>query len=186
MAQHVLASDNFLLPNGTFIAEVIAFLLILGIIWKYIFPYIQGPLRERQEMIRKQVQDSDDAKKQLKLAQEQYQNALTEARVEAAQIREHARAEAQRIVEELRENAHDEAARIIARGDEQLSLQRSAIVRDLRGEIGTLAVELSEKIVDERLADDARVRATVTSFLAGLEAAEKAGSADSAQAGSQP
>ena len=43
-------------------------------------------------------------------------------------------------------------------------------MRELRAEIGTLAVELSEKIVDQRLADDAQVRATVDSFIAGLEA----------------
>ena len=176
----VLASDNFLVPNATFIAEFIAFLLILGIIGRYILPRIQTPLRERQEIIRKQMEDSDEAKKKLAEAETAYKEALTEARVEAAQIREHARAEAQRTVEELREQAHEEANRIIARGEEQLSLQRSVIVRELRAEIGTLAVELSEKIVDDRLASDAKVRATVDTFLAGLEAQ------DHAQVGNQP
>ena len=50
-------------------------------------------------------------------------------------------------------------------------------MRELRQEIGTLAVELSEKIVDQRLADDAQVSATVDAFLADLErqdAAEQA------------
>jgi F-type H+-transporting ATPase subunit b len=47
-------------------------------------------------------------------------------------------------------------------------------VRELRGEIGTLAVELSEKIIDQRLADDAQVAATVDAFLAGLESLDKA------------
>lgn len=168
MAKHVVASGNFLLPNGTFIAEVIAFLIILGIIWKYIVPYIQGPMRERQEMIRQQAEDADKAREQLAEAQASYQNALTEARTAAAKIREDARSEAQRIVEEVRAQAQEESARIVARGAEQLALQRSAIVRELRGEIGTLAVELSEKIIDQRLADDAQVRATVDSFLADL------------------
>ena len=68
----------------------------------------------------------------------------------------------------------------MARGEEQLARQRGAIVRELRGEIGTLAIELAEKIVDQRLSDDAQVSATVDAFLAGLEAS------DEAQAGSQP
>jgi F-type H+-transporting ATPase subunit b len=46
----------------------------------------------------------------------------------------------------------------------------------LRGEIGSLAVDLAERILDQRLADDAQVRATVDSFIAGLEAQESAGS----------
>jgi F-type H+-transporting ATPase subunit b len=173
MSQHVVASDNFLLPNGTFIAEFIAFLLILGILWKYVVPYIVGPMRERQAMIAKQVEDSEEAKTKLAEAERAYQNALNEARTEAAQIRENARAEAQRTVEELRSQAQEEQARIVARGEEQLASQRASIVRELRGEIGTLAVELSEKIVSQRLSDEAQVSATVDAFLAGLDSKDK-------------
>ncbi|HEY2985895.1 MAG TPA: F0F1 ATP synthase subunit B [Jatrophihabitantaceae bacterium] len=169
MGKQVVASSNFLVPNATFIAEFIAFLLILAFIARYILPYVQKAMRERQEIIRKQMEDSEQAKIKLAEAEEQYQRALAEARTEAAQIREGARAEAQRVVEELRAQAHEESSRIIARGEEQLQSQRSQVVRELRGEVGSLAVELSEKIIGQRLADDAQVRATVDSFLADLE-----------------
>jgi F-type H+-transporting ATPase subunit b len=169
MTQHVVASGNFLVPDATFIAEFVTFLLILAFIAKYVAPPIQKAMRERQEMIRKQVEDSEEAKAKLAEAEKSLQNALNEARTEAAQIRENARAEAQRTVEELRTQAQEEQARIVARGEEQLASQRSAIVRELRGEIGTLAVELAEKIVSQRLTDDAQVSATVDAFLAGLE-----------------
>jgi len=173
MAQHVLASDNFLLPNATFIAELVAFLIILGVLGRYVLPPIQKAIRQRQEMIQQQVEDAEQAKEKLAEAQKAYQNALNEARTEAAQIRESARAEAQRTVEELRAQALEEQQRIIARGDEQLASQRTAIVRELRSEIGTLAVELAGKIVDQRLADEASVSATVDAFLAGLESQDK-------------
>ena len=169
MGKQVVASSNFLVPNATFIAEFIAFLLILAFIARYILPFVQKAMRERQEIIRKQMEDSEQAKVKLAAAEEQYQRALAEARTEAAQIREGARAEAQRVVEELRAHAHEESSRIIARGEEQLQSQRSQVVRELRGEVGSLAVELSEKIIGQRLADDAQVRATVDSFLADLE-----------------
>ena len=169
MGKQVVASSNFLVPNATFIAEFIAFLLILAFIARYILPYVQKAMRDRQEIIRKQMQDSEQAKVKLAEAEDQYQRALAEARTEAAQIREGARAEAQRVVEELRAQAHEESSRIIARGEEQLQSQRSQVVRELRGEVGSLAVELSEKIIGQRLADDAQVRGTVDSFLADLE-----------------
>ncbi len=169
MGKQVVASSNFLVPNATFIAEFIAFLLILAFIARYILPYVQKAMRDRQEIIRKQMQDSEQAKVKLAEAEDQYQRALAEARTEAAQIREGARAEAQRVVEELRAQAHEESSRIIARGEEQLQSQRSQVMRELRGEIGSLAVELSEKIIGQRLADDAQVRATVDTFIADLE-----------------
>ena len=179
MSKH-LASGNFLVPNATFIAEFIAFLIILWLVARYIAPFVQRVLTERQEMITKQVADSEEAKHKLAEATQTLQDALKEARAEAAQIRENARAEAQRTIEELRVQAQEDAARIVARGDEQLANQRGAIVRELRAEIGTLAVELAEKIVDQRLAGDAQVAATVDSFIAALEAQDRA-SAGSAQ-----
>lgn len=178
--QHVVAAGNFLVPNWTFVAELIAFLIILGVVARYILPPVQKAMRERQQLIRQQVEDADEARRKLAEAQEAYKNALTEARVAAAEIRETARAEAQRTAEELRAQAQEEQARIVARGEEQLTRQRTAIVRELRAEIGTLALELSEKIVDQRLADEAQVRATVDAFIAGLDANDSATS----QAGS--
>ena len=60
MAQpHELAAgSNPLLPNATFIAEVVAFLIILGVIWRFALPRMQGMLRARQEMVRQQVEDA--------------------------------------------------------------------------------------------------------------------------------
>jgi F-type H+-transporting ATPase subunit b len=175
-AQQAEASGNFLVPNATFIAEFIAFLLILGILARYVYPVIQKPIRARQALIAKQIEDAEDTKKQLAEAEKTYQNALNEARAEATKIRENARSEAQGIIEELRKSAQEESARILARGEEQLNNQRGAVVRELRGEIGSLAVELSEKIIDQRLADDAQVRSTVDAFLADLEHRDAAGS----------
>ena len=181
MPAHDIAANNFLIPNATFIAEFIAFLLILGFLARYVLPKIQGALGQRQEMIRKQVEEAEATKAKLAEAEDAYKNALTEARIEAAQIRENARAEAQRTVEELRAAAHEESARIVARGEEQLARQRTAIVNELRAEIGTLAVELSEKIIDQRLASDQEVSSTVDAFIAGLGARDQA----DASAGSQ-
>src|SRR4029079_1083173 len=129
--QTVLAS-NFLVPNATFIAELIAFVIIVYVLGRYILPPAQKAIRERQAVIEQQVADAAEARKQLADAQASYQQALTEARTEAAKIREGARAEAQHVLDDLRGQADEERARIVARGEEQLARQRSAIVRELR------------------------------------------------------
>jgi F-type H+-transporting ATPase subunit b len=175
-AHHIEASGNFLVPNWTFVAEFIAFLLILGILAKYVYPYIQKPIQARQALIAKQVEDAEAARVKLAETQAEYERAMNEARALAAQIRENARAEAQSSIEELKIHAQEESARILVRGEEQLANQRGIIVRELRAEIGLLAVELSEKIISQRLADDAQVQATVDAFLADLEQSESGGS----------
>jgi len=182
MRTTVLAADNFLLPNGTVIAELVAFLLILLVLWKYVVPPLSKSLQQRQDMVQKQVEDAEEAARKLKAAEERYNEALTEARTEAAKIRDNARADGERIREELREQATAEVERIRQRGEEQLASQREQVVRQLRGELGGLAVQLAEQLVGHELSDDAGKRSTVDRFLAQLDElpAKQSGTASSA------
>lgn len=164
------AQQNFLMPNGTFIAELIAFLIILFVLWRYVVPPIQRVMRERQEMVRRQIKESQLASERLEAAEAKYRDALAEARTEAARIRDDARADGQRIIDEMRERAQQEADRIRQRGEEQLAQQREQAVRQLRAEVGQLAVTLAGRIIGESLEDEARRRGTVDRFLDELEA----------------
>lgn len=170
--QHLAASDepNPLVPT---LSEIILVLIIFGILFylirKYVVPRFEATFAARRDAIEGGIARAEAAQAEAAQALADYQHQLADARGEAAQIRENARAEAQRIVEELRTQAQEESSRIVARGAEQLQTQRGQVVRELRGEIGTLAVELSEKIVGERLGNDAAVSSTVDSFLADLE-----------------
>lgn len=169
MSPSILADSNFLVPNATFIAELVAFLIILWVLRKYVVPPVQKVMRERQEMIRTQVEESRQAREALEKAQTEYQRALAEARTEAAKIRERARADSQRIIDEARTQAQEEADRVRERSEEQLATQRQQVVNELRAEIGRLAVTLAGRVVGESLADDGRRERTVDRFLDELD-----------------
>jgi F-type H+-transporting ATPase subunit b len=158
------------------IAEVVAFFIIVWLAYRYVVPLLRKAMGARQAFIEDQMNQSEVAKAELAEAEAEYQTALAEARSQAAQIRENARAEAQRTVEELRIQAQEESARIVARGEEQLANQRGVIVRELRAEIGSLAMELSERVVTQWLTDEERARASVDALLADLERRDVAGS----------
>jgi F-type H+-transporting ATPase subunit b len=166
-------------PLGFNVSEFVLVLIVFGALFllvrKFVVPAFEKSFAERRDAIEGGIERAELAQTEAARLLEQYNAQLAEARAEAAQIREGARAEAQRIVEDLRAQAQEESARIVSRGEEQLAAQRSAVVRELRGEIGTLAVELSEKIVGQRLADDAAVRSTVDAFLADIERQGTAG-----------
>jgi F-type H+-transporting ATPase subunit b len=102
---------------------------------------------------------------------EQYKQQLAEARNEASVIRDRARADAEAVREDIQRQAQEERERIVAAGQEQLNQQRATLVRELRAEMGELAVDLASRIVGEALADEARRRGTVERFLTDLEAA---------------
>jgi F-type H+-transporting ATPase subunit b len=160
----------FLIPNATFFAELAIFLLVLAVLWRYAFPPVKRAMDERQEMVRRQIEESQQASKRLTEAEARYSQALAEARVEAAKIRETARADAQDLKDEIRQQTEQEVARIRERGEEQLAHQRDQIVREMRGELGKLAVTLAGRIVGESVEDDARRAGTVDRFLDELQA----------------
>lgn len=177
MPTTTVLAGNFLVPNGTFIAELIAFLVILAVLWRYVLPPVSKAMSERQKLIGEQLEEGRQASERLKQAEADYRKALDEAKAAAAQIRDQARADAAGIREELLERAQQEKERIIESGREQLTADRQALVRQLRAELGELAVDLASRILGESLAEEARKRGTVDRFLAQLEEEAGAGTA---------
>jgi F-type H+-transporting ATPase subunit b len=162
-------TSNFLIPNATFIAELIIFLIILFLIGKFIVPVINKQLAARQEAIRQQFQDAEDAKTRLEAAEAEYREQLASLRADVSRQREEARTEGAQIIAELRGQAQAEADRIHKAAVAQLDAERTRTIAALRSEIGSLAVELAGRIVGESLEDDARQSRVVERFLAELE-----------------
>jgi F-type H+-transporting ATPase subunit b len=168
----ILAAEahNPLIPAwGEIIIGLIAFAIVYFVFAKFVAPRFEQVFRARREAIEGGIERAEAMQAEAKAALEQYRAQLAEARGEAAQIRDQARAEGQQILEELRTQAQEEAARIVARGNEQLASQRQQVVNELRSEIGTIAVQLASQVVGESLAEDARRRGTVDRFLAELD-----------------
>ena len=54
--------SNFLVPNGTFLVELFAFVLILVVLSRYIIPPINKAMTARQEAIRQEFAEAEEAK----------------------------------------------------------------------------------------------------------------------------
>jgi F-type H+-transporting ATPase subunit b len=152
------------------IVELVALAVIVWVLWRYVRPPVREIIRKQQETIHKQVEASRSAHERLRAAELKYQEALAEARTEAAKIRDAARADGQRIVEEMRAQAEREIERIRQRGQDDLATQRQQVVRELRARIGELTVTSATELVTTHLSDDARRASTVDRFLDELDA----------------
>ncbi|HLU56528.1 MAG TPA: F0F1 ATP synthase subunit B [Pseudonocardia sp.] len=172
MTTTVLAAEelNPLVPHTVeIIVGLIAFLLLFWLLQKFAIPQFEKVYAERRDKIEGGLKRAEEAQEQAAELKRQYEEQLAGLRAEAARIRDDARAEGQQIKAELRAQAEEEAARIRQRGEEQLAAAREQVVRQLRGEIGGLSVQLAERIVGDSLADEDRRRATVDAFLSELD-----------------
>jgi ATP synthase, F0 subunit b len=149
----------------------IAFAVLCFVLLKFAFPRMEAMYQARVEAIEGGIRRAEERQAEANALFERYQEQLNELRSEASRIRQEAAAEAEAIRQEILAKAREESERIIAAGREQLAAERQTIIRELRGTVGTLAVELAGRIVGEALEDEARRRGTVDRFLAELDAA---------------
>ena len=85
-------TQNFLIPNGTFFFVLAIFLIVLGVIGKFVVPPVQKVLGEREAMVAKTTEDNRRANEQQAAADSDYQKEMAAARTEASGIRDEARA----------------------------------------------------------------------------------------------
>ncbi|WP_432835797.1 F0F1 ATP synthase subunit B [Dactylosporangium sp. CA-092794] len=142
-----------------------AFLILCIVLMKFVFPRMEETFRARVDAIEGGIKRAEEAQAEANRLLQQYKEQLAEARTEAASIRDEARADATGIREDILARAREESDRIIAAGRDALQTERQTIVRQLRAEIGSLAVDLAGRIVGEALEDEARRRGTVERFL---------------------
>jgi F-type H+-transporting ATPase subunit b len=165
-------ASNFLVPNGTFFVELAAFLLLFFLLARYVIPPINRAMTARQEAIRQEFAELEEAKSEAKGAEEEFKAQIADARKEAARIREEAREQGAAIIAEMREQAQTEASRITEHAHAQINAERQQALTTLRAEVGTLATSLARRIVGESLDDDERSARVVDRFLADLESLE--------------
>jgi F-type H+-transporting ATPase subunit b len=162
-------ADNFLVPNGTYLVELVAFAILVWIFGKYLIPPINKAMTARQEAIRTEFAELDEAKASAREAEAEYKEQLNNAKHEAARIREDAREHGAQIVQDAREKAQVEADRIIEHAHAQIEADRKSAFASLRRDVGSLATTLAGRIVGESMDDDERQGRVVERFLADLE-----------------
>jgi F-type H+-transporting ATPase subunit b len=162
------ATNNFLIPNGTFFFEWIIFILVLVFLAKKVIPRITTMIDTRQATIQKQFDDAEAAKARLDAAEKEYAEALAETRRDASRLREQAQAERAEVIEAARTEAQTRVEEMLAAAADRMATERQQAILSLRNEIGELATTLAERVVHDSLREDVRQRKLIADFIAGV------------------
>ena len=144
--------------NGTFVAELIAFVIMLGILGKYAYPPIMRAAEARQKQIEDGVKAAQEAEKRLQAVQKEVEQTLAEARSQAREMINRAHQEAAAEAEELRERARRDAEGQVekARGDIQAEKDRA--VQELRAQVSALVVDAAGRVLGAAIDEKAHAR----------------------------
>jgi F-type H+-transporting ATPase subunit b len=164
----VLASSNFLVPNATFVVELVAFLLVLAVLAKYVLPPLNKIMEERQATIRQALTDAEEAKRRATEAELEYKRVIDEARSQARAVVEEANRLAEQLRGERREKADHEYEQRVSQAAADIEAQARRASEDLRRQAADLAIAVTEKILGEGI--DAQVhRALIDRTIAEVE-----------------
>ena len=155
---------------STFIGQLVGFAVIAFLVWRYVVPPVRRLMAARQEVVRKQLDDSASAENRLGEAKEAHEKVLREAEEEARRVVEEARADANSIAEQLRAQADAEVERVKIQGQLHVQLLRAQFIRQLRQDLGTEAVRRAGELVRDHVSDPDARSATVDRFLDELDA----------------
>ena len=120
-----------------YVAELVAFAIIIFFVVRYIVPPARKAMQAQQEKIRLQIERAAETEKRLAVAETKLAEAQVEARQEAAKIRDNARADAQRIGEEMRAQAGPMLGMLSQMGGMAFGSQLGAALSQLAGEVLT-------------------------------------------------
>jgi ATP synthase F0 subunit b/ATP synthase F1 delta subunit len=155
---------------STFIGQLVGFAVILWLVWRYVAPSVRKLMVDRQNVVRRQLDDAAAAADRLAEASEAHSKALDDVKVEAQRVTEEARLDAERIAAQLRARADAEVERITLQGAKQVQLLRAQLVRQLCRDLGYQSVRRAEELVRDYVAQPAQQTATVDRFLDDLDA----------------
>ena len=136
----------------------ISFFALLFLMKKFAFPAIKKSMEARSNRIRENLDDAERVKNEAQGVLEEYQRQLADARNEANRIIEEARQTADQLRRDLMQRAETEVAELRQRSRDEIAAAMERATADLQGRVGTLAIELAEKVVEANLDRDANLR----------------------------
>jgi len=148
---------NFLIPNATFIVELVIFLVVLGIIAKWILPPLQEVAETRRARIRISSQQAEQARAEAQNLTAERDRLLAEARVQARGIRDHATQGADAALEQGRARGQEEYERLVQASRQEIAVESRRAREALVGRLDTLVLAAAGRVLGSEI-DAARHR----------------------------
>lgn len=133
---------------------IIVFGVVFFVLAKYGFPVIIGMVEDRKAYIDDSLKAAREANEQLANVKAEGEKVLAQAREEQARILNEASATRDRIIKDAQERAMLEGQRLMDEMKKQIETEKESAIRDIRRQVAVLSVDIAEKIMRSKLADE--------------------------------
>ena len=140
---------------GVLFWMTLAFAVVFIVLARYGFPVIVRAIEERKAYIDRSLEEARAAERKLRELDAEGQAVRAAAERERGRILREAAETRDALLAEARRRADEEGARIVAAAREKAEGEREAILQDARHQVALLSIAISEKMLRERLDDEA-------------------------------
>jgi F-type H+-transporting ATPase subunit b len=153
---------DLLIPAlGLFTISLIIFIIVFLILKKFAWKPILSTLKEREDSISDSIATAERVKEEMAQMKAEHEHVLAEAKAERSAILKEAKDAKEQIIREAKEQAQKEAKKIIAEASVAIENQKMAALTDVKNQVGTLVIEVAEKVLRKELSDKANQEAYI-------------------------
>ncbi len=141
---------------GLIIWTLLAFLVVFFLLKKYAWPMILGGLAEREKNIADSLATAEKIKLEMAQMKNDNETILTQAREERAIMIKEAKETKDKMINDAKDEAKVQAAKIIADAHASITNQKMAALTEIKNTVGSLVLEVSEKVLRKELSNKAQ------------------------------
>ena len=142
---------------GLAIWTILTFLVLVWLLKKFAWQPLLRALDARQETVRKSLEDAQQARQAAEAANKNSEQILKQARIEADALVAAGRTEAEKLRKEIRQAANVEAETIIRAARVQIDAETNRALRQIRGEIADMSVDMATKLIRRNFSREANI-----------------------------
>jgi len=133
--------------------EIVSFVVLFFILYKYAFPGILAVLEEREKKIRDSLDQAERHRSEAERKLKDYEAKLSAAAKEAEGVLAAAKERAQRLLEENEQRLTQEAERIKGDATREIEHEHRKAIQEIRSQTTDIALMVAEKVVQRSLND---------------------------------
>ena len=136
---------------GLFFWQSLIFIGLLFMLRKFAWKPILDAVNDRETSIKDALASAEAARDEMKNLQSDNQRILKEARAEKEALLKEARTTRSELINGAKEEAQEEAQKILSQAQDAIQSEKRAAVNELREQVGSIAMEIAEKVLKKEL-----------------------------------
>ncbi len=140
---------------------VLSFLIVFFLLAKYGFPIIVDAINKRKEFIETSLVSAKEANERLATIKEEGEKLLAEAKAQQKEIISAAMQEKQKILLAAQDEARTSAQQIVDDAAARIAAEKEKALREVRSEVATLAIDIAEKVLSEKMSSSAEQKKAI-------------------------